>query len=338
MHLRTLLLGAVWVPALLSGCASAPQLRRAWHSERLQEHPLVGRAWDVQAGRFVSLDQVEAQLRGARYVLLGETHDNPDHHLLQAELLKAVVRDGRRPALAFEMLDTTQQEAVDQALAQDPKNPDAIADAVAWGRTGWPPFSMYRPIFQAGLEAGLKVVAANLPRTLAAGLMHHGPMVLEEGLRERLERAGPLPDAAREAMREEMRHAHCGEFPEAMLEPLVLAQRVRDVQLAERLAAGDEGQGGVLITGTGHARNDRGVPALLRLEAPGQAAFSVGLLEVAEGVDEPARYAARFGTERLPFDVVVFTPGKEREDPCEALRRHHPRPKAPAPPHGAEQT
>jgi hypothetical protein len=72
------------------------------------EHPLVGRIWSTRAGRFVDEATLRAALRG--YVLLGEKHDNVDHHALQAQLLDAMREGGRRPAVAFEMLDASAQE------------------------------------------------------------------------------------------------------------------------------------------------------------------------------------------------------------------------------------
>ena len=50
-----------------------------------------------------------ADIAAARdFVLLGEKHDNPDHHRLQAWMIDALVARGRRPAIAMEMLDAEQ--------------------------------------------------------------------------------------------------------------------------------------------------------------------------------------------------------------------------------------
>src|SRR4051812_674712 len=48
------------------------------------DHPLVGRVWDVKNATFITRDALWAKLVTADYVLLGEKHDNPDHHRLQA--------------------------------------------------------------------------------------------------------------------------------------------------------------------------------------------------------------------------------------------------------------
>lgn len=345
MTLRTfpLLLAALsaaaCAPRVDPRLVSQPIAGRTWVSPLHRDHPLVGRIWDPRAGRFVEEAALAAAVGGADFVLLGEVHDNVDHHLLQARLVRAVLAAGRRPALALEMLTADQQPAVDAALAKAPKDADALAKAVDWKHSRWPEFAMYRPIVAAALEAGAPIVAANLPRAEVKAIVAKGTSALDERLRARLARDEPLPAPVLAELREEMRESHCGELPEAMLDPLVLAQRARDAQMAERLAAAGEGRGGILVAGKGHVRTDRGVPPVLAKDAPGRSIVAVGFFEVDPEAREVAGYAEDAGG-ALPFDFVVFTPGAEREDPCEGLReRSRERakdttaaPGAPAPP------
>ncbi len=293
---------------------------RRWVSTLHRDHQLAGRIWDTRAGAFVDEPALDAALAASPFVLLGETHDNPDHHLLQARLVRAIAASGRRPALAFEMLTTDQQPLVDAAVARAPRDPDELGKAVGWHHSGWPEFEMYRPIFAAGLEAGLRIVAAELPRAKVKEAIKRGAEGLDPALRERLARDEPLPEAVVEGLRHEMRESHCNELPEQMLDPLILAQRARDAQMAERMLAGGEG-GAILVTGNGHARTDRGVPAVLAKDAPDRRAVSVAFLEVDPEIRQPGGYAKEWGEGPLPFDFAVFTPGSEREDPCEALRQ-----------------
>ncbi len=55
---------------------------------------------------------------------------------------------------------------------------------------------------------------------------------------------------------------------------------------------------------------------------------AVAFQEVSPEAGEPADYALDEGG-TLPFDYVVFTPAAEREDPCEQLREHMKKAKAP---------
>ncbi|MFP2931682.1 ChaN family lipoprotein [Pyxidicoccus sp. 3LG] len=291
-----------------------------WQSPLYRDHPLTGRIWDVKAGRFINPEQLVRTLAGARFVVLGERHDQPDHHRLQAKLVRELAADGRKPALAFEMLDVTQQPAVEASLARAPHDADALALAVDWAASGWPDWSLYRPVFAAGLEAGLPVVAANLPRAQMRALVKQGPDALPEDLRARLALDTPLPEDVARELREEQDRAHCGHLPKELLGPMAEAQRARDAHLADRMLAADPGDGAVLITGNGHAREDRGVPAHLERREPGKPVLSVGLLEVSPETREPKDAAAGYATATLPFDYVWFTPAVPQEDPCAPLR------------------
>src|SRR5690348_2390749 len=86
------------------GCAVAGSSGMSWKSPLGRDHPLTGRIWDVSSTRFINRETLVNRLAGADFVLLGERHDNPDHHLLQAEVLRSLIAVGRRPAVGFEML------------------------------------------------------------------------------------------------------------------------------------------------------------------------------------------------------------------------------------------
>jgi uncharacterized iron-regulated protein len=278
----------------------------------------VGRIWDVRAGRFAAPRDLQAAVERARFVLLGETHDNPDHHVLQARLLQATLSNGRRPALAFEMLDLDQQAEVDAVLNGPDPTAGALRDAVGWDQSGWPPFALYQPIFQAGLGAHLPIVAANLSRRSARAVIHHGTSALDPRVRALLDRAGPLPTEEERDRRAEMETLHCGQLPEDFLGPMVLSQRARDAQLAQSLLSGATADGAVLVTGAEHARRDRGVGAFLLVAGvPPNQVVSVAFREVDPEVGKPAGY------EPSPYDYLVFTPGAERADPCEGMRPDH---------------
>jgi len=330
--------------ALAAGCArrtdprlvAQPIAGRTWVSPLHKDHPLAGRIWDGRAGAFVDEAALAAAVAGADLVLLGEVHDNADHHLLQARLLRASLASGRRPALALEMLTADRQPAVDAALAEGPRAPGALEKV--WKEGGWPDLDLYRPVLAAGLEAGLPVIAANLPRPAVRAIVAKGIEAAEEPLRTRLAGGEPLPPEAVEELRAEMRESHCNELPETLIDPLILAQRARDATMAARIAAVDRARGAILLTGNQHARTDRGVPAWLAKEAPGRRVLAVAFVEVDPDARTPAEYE-ELGKGMPAFDLAIFTPAAARADPCEKLRaRSRERekkaaaPDAPAPP------
>jgi uncharacterized iron-regulated protein len=67
----------------------------------------------------------------------------------------------------------------------------------------------------------------------------------------------------------------------------------------------------VLITGSGHARRDRGVPLYL----PGVDIVTIGFVEVDADRKSPRDYLAGLFSP-ASFDYLWFTSRAEREDPC----------------------
>jgi len=313
-----LLVGAC-APRPLTPLASDPRpFGPAWSAPLHRDHPLVGRILDVEGRRWVDQATLDAALAAADVAVLGEVHDNPDAHLLQAREIRALAAAGKRPVLAFEMINPTQQEAVDALLATGTATADAVGETLEWPKTTWPPFAMYRPVFEAGLAARLPFVAANLSRPVARELMKKGLDALPEAVHAWVARAPAPSPAELAALRDEMARDHCGEMDDGMLELLVLMQRARDAQLAYLTNARADGRGAILVAGDGHARNDRAVPSWLAREAPARKVVAVAHLEVQPGLRHPDDYAADYGG-RLPFDYVIFTPAAEREDPCAKL-------------------
>src|SRR5439155_362708 len=89
-------------------------------------------------GGALSPEALVARLVARRYVLLGEKHDNSDHHRLQAWIVRELIAAGRRSAVAFEMFRADQAEAIARHLATSPGDARGLGDALDWRRSGWP--------------------------------------------------------------------------------------------------------------------------------------------------------------------------------------------------------
>ena len=239
----------------------------------------------------MSADDVYARAARATHVILGETHDNAEHHRLQRLALERL--PGPR-ALAMEQFDSEYQAAIDAAQANG-ADAESIADAGHFDRKGWN-WPLYRPLVQFAIEHRWPIIAANLSRAEARRIVRDPAA---SGL-------APAPEVAK-ALERDIAESHCGERPpEKLLAGMVEAQRARDARMAASLRAPS-----VLITGSGHARRDRGVPLYL----PGADIVSIAFIEVEPGKARPQGY---FGglVSRDSFDYLWFTPPATREDPC----------------------
>lgn len=292
----------------------------SWTSPFLRDHPLAGRIWAIDESRFVKPGVLLEAVEKSRFVLLGETHDNPDHHRLQAWVLKRMIESGRRPAVIFEMITVDQGAALAAQLAREPRNAAGIGAAVKWNERGWPDWEMYKPVAQAALDVGLPLAPGDLGRDTVRALGQKGAAALEPQLASRIELDRPLAPRLQRAIAEEMKHDHCGMLSDEMAGKMVTIQRARDGFMADRLmaaAASPRVNGAVLIAGGGHVRRDRGVPWQLARMVPGERSVSIGFIQVDEFQRDPAHYAGQLGTVSLPFDFVWFTPRVDLDDPCE---------------------
>lgn len=303
----------------IAGGATLASPAGKWVSEFERDHPLAGRVWQPKQQRFTDAASLLVAVGRSDFVLIGEKHDNPDHHRLQAWLVERMIEGGRRVAVAFEMFTVDQGPAIAAHLRDDPKDAKGLGAAVDWPKSGWPDWDLYRPIAQAALDAGLPVAAADLARATVRAIGLQGERALPPEARERLGDLRPA-DAVKTAMADEMRKSHCNMLSDAVAEKMVVVQRARDAHMAASVieAAGRNLDGAVLISGAGHARTDHGVPEFLRRMAPGRKVVSIGLVESYPDRRTPDAYAQDFGAPSLPFDFVWFTPRFDAADPCEA--------------------
>ncbi len=172
--MRVAAVSLVIAMSALPGVADGPhvdvaiaELAAAWRAKQ-PEHPLLGRSWnhsggaelhDLRTGRWMGSRSATITAMGIS--LVGEVHDNAEHHKIQAAGI-----DGETRSVVFEQLRTDQQPAIDSfmALPKESRTPDAFLKAVDWDKSGWAKYD-YKPLFQAVIAAGLPIYGGDPPRT-----------------------------------------------------------------------------------------------------------------------------------------------------------------------------
>ncbi|MBP0615163.1 ChaN family lipoprotein [Jiella mangrovi] len=293
----------------------------AWQSRFFADNPLVGGIFQGDGNRSDAQRLIGAA-KSARYVLLGETHDNPDHHRLQSDIVSDLADQSTDLALVFEMIPHRLGDAVASfgTSRSSSIDLDSMADRLEWSDRGWPEFSMYRPLFETAKRQGLSVEAGDLDRDVVSAIARNGVSGLSAEERARLSLDGAADPAMIADLGEEVRSAHCGLMPEAAIMPMVDAQRARDGSLAAAMVdAAKTGDKAVLIAGAGHVRDDRGVPSIIKRNDPEAQTLSVRMMEVADEDGDLADYGLT-AEAPAPYDFTIFTPRADVDDPCEALR------------------
>ncbi|WP_336512109.1 ChaN family lipoprotein [Pseudaestuariivita rosea] len=222
-------------------------------------------------------------------------HDNPHHHVNQAQAVGAITPK----ALVFEMLTPGQADAIRNI---DRMDQTLMADTLAWDQSGWPDFAMYHSIFTAAPDATVYGAAVGRDDLMSA-MQETAAVVFGDNAAAFL--LDPLPED-QQATREELQFtAHCDALPREMLPGMVEAQRLRDAAFSRTTLQALDETGGpvVVITGNGHARTDWAVPAKIQSARPNVTVLSIGQLE-AHPEDTP------------PYDLWLITDPVDRPDPC----------------------
>lgn len=281
----------------LAGCQALPPLP-TWQSSEGREHADLGVIRDLHTGKTLTADELVERLASAPRVLVGEQHDNPDHHALQLWLLQALEQKRAQGSLLMEMINPDQQTKVDQAraLVQAGHAPGDLFAALAWQKN-WE-WSMYGPIVRHALAQPYPLLSANLDRSEIMQIYKERPS---------LQGALSTTPAVQAPLLEQIRESHCGLLPESQLPSMLAVQQQRDRRMAERFLAAP--QPALLFAGAFHVRRDLGVPLHLADLGAGQGNLIVVLAEVGKVV--PAETA----------DFVWYTPALPDKDHCAEMRK-----------------
>lgn len=345
-------------PAVASDNRSAPPLPLEWVSTLDRDHPLVGKIYATGSRETVPAQDFARSIALARFILLGEVHDNPDHHLWQAWDIRAISKlRGARivegaaqiDLIAMEMIRADQHAALDKFYGRDVQvprrmQPEALGRFLEWDKSGWPDFAIYSPIIAQALYEQIVIVPASPSLQLGRKVSSDWDNALSRAELSRLKLEQEFTPALQNALIEEIRDSHCGLMPERAFHPMSRVQRFRDATMADAMLSAGPYKGAILIAGNGHVRRDRGVPYFLEARGiPSESIISVAHVEVRSGKNDPGAYVPTAPDATPAVDFVVFTPRADRPDPCEKMRNEMGKGKpasstaVPAPPDAGKQ-
>lgn len=279
--------------------------------------PLPGewfRIVEASAGTPLTIAALADKLTDADVVFFGEQHDDPGTHRAQRELLEEIARTSRPAVVSLEMFERDVQPHVDDYLSGAIPESEFLAQTRPWPR--YP--TDYRPLVEAARRRGWPVVAANMPRSVAAAVGRQGLAALDS--LQPTERANVAlslhcpDDAYRRRFLEQIRshpvqRDSAGESSDtlatAVAERFYAAQCAKDETMAESIvrAARAVSASGVVVhfTGAFHSDYSQGTVERVRRRDP---RLRIVVL-TGRPVDDPA--AADIGAHRERADIVIFT-------------------------------
>ena len=122
-----------------------------------------GEIIDLKAGKAISFDCLLDQLESVPLVFVGENHDNPEHHLIQVQILQGLMDRNHVRAVAMEFFPRTAQGIIDEYMKGE-MDETAFLEKIDWDKIWGFPYLFYRPlIFQIreknGVLSGLECPA-----------------------------------------------------------------------------------------------------------------------------------------------------------------------------------
>ena len=250
----------------------------------------------------------------ADVVFLGEQHDDPETHRAEAELLDAIGQSGRPVIVSLEMFERDVQPVLDDFLGGRATEREFLDRARPWDRYAFD----YRPLVELARQHGWRVVAANVPRSLASAVGRRGMMALDT-LQPRfrglvaVDNVCPMDDYHARFMESMQSHSagsgpasQAGDsLPTAMAERFYLAQCVKDETMAESIVnarvAAPRNAIVVHVDGAFHSDYAQGTVARVKRRQP------AWTLVVVSAVPVPDPAVAPIVTQSGKADYVLFT-------------------------------
>ena len=264
-------------------------------SQQPAPHPPVAfyvpeRVYDTAARTFVDFEVMLAALAKADVVFVGEQHDDPNTHRLEAAVLDGLHRRTVTPVLSLEMFERDAQRWLDDYLSGQIAEEEMLKNARPWPRYA----TDYRRMVEMARERKWTVVAANVPRRLASAVSKTGKEAIEtfaEADRALVARELQCPlteyfDKFVQSMGSHPAGTQTPEQQRAMIERYYWAQCVKDETMAEAIAAAYAKRSSpgpvVHYNGAFHSDFGLGTAERVRRRLPGKKTLVVTMLPVAD--------------------------------------------------------
>jgi uncharacterized iron-regulated protein len=272
------------------------------------------RVFDTRRQAFTDFESMLADLARADVVFVGEQHDDPNTHRLEAAILMGLDRRKVPVTLSLEMFERDTQGSLDAYLAGIIGEPEFLKASRPWPRYA----TDYRPMVETAKTEQWPVIAANVPRRIASAVAKAGKSALDalpDGDGGLVARDLQCPrDAYFDRFAAQMNsHPNPGQdkqAAEATTERYYWSQCVKDETMAESIVAGFERQAGrpgtiVHYNGAFHSDFGLGTADRVRRRLPGRRVAVVSVVPVTD-LDT----LAPSGEDLKRGDYLIYTIGK----------------------------
>ena len=284
-------LAIIWLVTLQSGPTTQSTTLAPASPTQIDAAYIPQRVFDTRTKSFTDFESMLADLTRADVVLVGEQHDDPNTHRLEAAVLEGLMRRHIALTVSLEMFERDVQGTLDSYLAGSTNEEEFLKTSRPWPRYA----TDYRQLVEMAKAHAWPVVAANVPRKYAAAVAKEGTAALD-GLNptDRALAARDLQcplDAYFDRFAETMGAHPAGSAGDgntrAVAERYYLSQCVKDETMAESIAAAFARQAGrpgaiVHFTGAFHTDFGTGTAERVRRRLPDRRVATISVLPVGD--------------------------------------------------------
>jgi len=211
--------------------------------------------------------QILQELVKANVVYLGETHNSPEDHKAQLEILQALHQQNPKIAIAMEMFQRPFQDVLDQYLAGKITEAQLVEQSEYDERWGFP-WEYYAPILRLAKTNQLPVLALNTPTEVTRKVARSGLESLTTEERRYIPAFSEIrtDNADYRKMAQEVyeQHHQAGHGNSTSFERFFTAQVLWDETMAETIAQfvkANPGYQVVVLAGKSHIVYGYGIPS-----------------------------------------------------------------------------
>jgi uncharacterized iron-regulated protein len=239
--------------------------------------------YDVATGEQITREQLLSRLGEARFVVLGETHDDAFHHRVQHQVYEALGRraqaSGHAVLLGMEMMQVPFQAPLDAYVRGEIEQAQML-EQVEWEKRWRFPVAFYEPLWQLARAQGWPVVALNVPLEITRLISQRGLDGLTRDERAQVAREVDLESAPHREWFAQVFITHGIPIKDkAALDRFYEAQVSWDETMAQSAVRALEGRPPadqmVIVAGSGHVMNRWGIPSRIARRAPDAAILTL---------------------------------------------------------------
>ena len=226
--------------------------------------------WAIPGGKRATASEILSRVSRETIVLIGEAHDNAEHHRWELQMLAELHALHPKMAIGFEMFPRRVQGALDRWVAGE-LTEEAFLKESDWQEVWGADTPQYLPLFHFARMNRIPMIALNVEREFVRSVGEKGFAAVPAEKREGVSQPAPPSEAyVARLFRAYSEHPERGKAPsrdDPAFRRFVEAQQVWDRAMAEALVDAATRLQGALVTGVmgaSHISYGYGVPHQLQ--------------------------------------------------------------------------